>query len=175
MEARTCDDQGERPPRRRTRARWLLVAAAAVGVVVATFGAPRQLAGVAWSGLTGRPPLRVQRAGDLFIVDVQTLGEYQTSVAGVRLSRGGEVVWEIRAAGRVPQISTFALRVGENRGVPVCGGGPRTSCDGPELLEEYETVRPTTGSFVIDRGTRYLLEVWGSDSRWSRTSTTIIP
>ncbi len=177
MEARTCDprpDQGERPPRRGTRGRWLLVAAAAVGVV-ATFDAPRQIAGGAWSGVTGRPPLRVQRTGDLFIVDVQTLGEYQTSVAGVRLSRGGEVVWEIRAAGRVPQIWTFGLRVGENRGVPVCGGGARTSCDGPELLEDYETVRPTTGSFVIDRGTRYLLEVWGNDSSWSRASTTIIP
>jgi len=152
----------------------MVVAAAVIGLV-AVFNGPRQLAALAWSQATGKPPLEVQRAGDLFIVDVQTLGEYKTSVARVRLRAGDEVVWEIRATGRAPQIWAFGLRVGENRGVPACGGGPRASCDGPELLDGYQQMGPSTALFVLERGRRYLLEVWGNESGWSRASTTIQP
>ena len=82
-------DEGKRSSRRWLRARWIVVAAAVIGLA-ASFKAPRQLAALAWSEATGRPPLRVQRAGDVFIVDVQTLGEYMTSVARVRLRAGLE-------------------------------------------------------------------------------------
>jgi hypothetical protein len=167
-------DEGDWSSRHGSRARWVIAAAAVFGLT-ASFRAPRQLAALAWSEATGRPPLQVQRAGDLFVVDVQTLGEYMTSVGRIRLRTGDEVVWEVRARGRVPQIWTFGLRVGENSRVPVCGGGPRTSCEGPEILEGYQQVSPSTASFVLERGRCYVLEVWGNESWWSRASTTIQP
>jgi hypothetical protein len=124
-----------------------------------------------------RPPLRVHRVGDQFIVDVQTLGEYPTTVTSIRLRRGDEVVWDVKAREKV-QIHTFRLRVGSNPSVPVaCGGGPPPACDHPEPLDGYVATRPESGSFAIERGSRYRLDVWGSSSGswWSKASASIDP
>jgi hypothetical protein len=124
-----------------------------------------------------RPPLRLSRTGDTFLVDVQTLGEYQTSVARIRLTRGQEIVWEATARDRAPQLHTFAFRVGSNPGLPQeCGGGPRSACERPRASEGFVVVIPAgSGAFRIDPGANYELEVWGSRSRWSRVAVTVSP
>lgn len=177
MEARpddTASDEYDRPARPGRVVRWLVVIAVVVGLLF-VMDRPRQIGALAWGRITGKPPLRIARTGDLFIADVQTLGEYKASIARIRLRREGEVVWEVKAAGHVPQIWTFGLRVGENRDVRTCGGGAPQSCDGDLLRETYQTVQPRTGSFVIEHGAPYVLEVWGSDSWWARTSVALEP
>jgi hypothetical protein len=123
-----------------------------------------------------RPPLAVRHVGDLFVIDVQTLGEYQTSVARIRLSHGNEVLWEVEFRGRSPgrQIHTFPVRVGVNPGsLQECGGGPVASCDRPQVDDQF-AVLVGAQSFVVERGTTYLLEIWGSNSRWSRVSANLV-
>lgn len=124
-----------------------------------------------------RPPLRLVRMGDTFLVDVQTLGEYQTSVARIRLTRNEEVVWEAKAGDRAPQLHTFALRIGTNPGLPQeCGGDPRSPCDTPWSAHGFDVVTPAGGeAFRIDPGADYELEVWGSRSRWSRAAVGLSP
>lgn len=121
-----------------------------------------------------RPPLEVRRVGDLFLVDVQTLGEYKTSVARIRLSRGGEVVWEVEARPPEQQIHTFPVRIGRNPGpLEDCGGGPVMSCDRPQGDDGF-SVLVGAQSFVVERGASYLLEIWGSSAPSSRASTNLV-
>jgi hypothetical protein len=124
-----------------------------------------------------RPPLRLSRMGDTFVVDVQTLGEYQTSIARIRLTRGQEIVWEATARERAAQLHTFGLRIGSNPGVPQeCAGGHRSACDRPRASEGFVVLTPAgDGAFRIDPGANYELEVWGSTSPWSRVAVRLSP
>jgi hypothetical protein len=54
-----------------------------------------------------------------------------------------------------------------------CGGGPVVSCDRPQVDDQF-AVLVGAQSFVVERGTTYLLEIWGSSSRWSRVSTKLV-
>jgi len=94
----------------------------------------------------------VQQAGAV-IIDVQTLGEYQTTIGRIRLTerREGRVVWELVATGRLPQIHTVELRRGENPAVLASVRSGR-----------YEILTPRgVDSFVLEDGKLYLIEVWG--------------
>lgn len=124
-----------------------------------------------------RPPLSLSRTGDTFLVDVQTLGEYQTSVARIRLTRGQEIVWEATARDRAPQLHAFSLRIGSNPGLPQeCGGGPPSAGASPRSSDGFDVVTPAGGgAFRIDPGANYELEVWGSSSRWSRAAVRLSP
>jgi len=138
----------------------------------------RLIAAVALLALGGceRPPLHVRRAGNTFLIDVQTLGEYQTSVRRIRLTRGHEVVWEAMARDRTPQLHILGLRIGPNPGVPqLCGGGQPTACDTPEADDRFVVITPASGGFRLESGNDYELELWGSDSRWSRASASLPP
>jgi hypothetical protein len=123
-----------------------------------------------------RPPLHVRRTGTTFVIDVQTLGEYKTSVRRIRLTRGREVVWEVMARDRTLQLHTIGLRIGPNPGAPQsCGGGQPTACDTPEADDRFVVITPASGTFRLEPGNEYELELWGSGSRWSRASTRLSP
>lgn len=98
------------------------------------------------------PPLRVVRHDTSITLDVQTLGEYQTTVSRIRLTdrSASRVVWEIVVSAGTPQIHSVTLVVGKN---------PATISDpGPG---DYSVVTPSgTGVFRLEAGKPYLVEVW---------------
>lgn len=99
-----------------------------------------------------RPPLRITKTGDAVRVDVQTLGEYPTNVAKVRLldPTNEAVIWEVRARGGA-QLSTFELKAGENpRAISHVAWG------------KMEAVIPQQPTFTIDPSRTYIIEVWGT-------------
>lgn len=99
-----------------------------------------------------RPPLRVTVAADVVHVDVQTLGEYPTNVARVRLidTTTGSVVWEVQSHGTA-QLSTFELTVGENNvAISHVAWG------------KFDVVTPERSTFTVERKHPYALEVWGT-------------
>ena len=101
-----------------------------------------------------RPPLRVSHTPEGVRVDVQTLGEYPTSVERVRLRdvASGQVLWDLRAQGKGAQLSTFELCAGSN----------------PAKLQDARwgqfdvAVPKRDAAFRLERGRRYELEVWGT-------------
>jgi hypothetical protein len=58
-----------------------------------------------------RPPLRVVNSGERITLDVQTLGEYQTTAGRIRLTEINtrKVVWELRTESGTPHIHTIEL------------------------------------------------------------------
>lgn len=111
----------------------------------------------------GRPPLRVQALAEGFRVDVQTLGEYQTTVKHIRLTCAGDVVWDVKASNPSPQIHYFTIRTGTNPCYPGDVGEP-----------EYRVVVPDhCQGFRVESGAQCQLEVWGGDSALSRAETTL--
>ena len=109
-----------------------------------------------------QPPLRLVNDSNGIHVDVQTLGEYPTDVARVRLldRSTGAVIWEIRSDGA--QLSTFDLHIGENPLMPsnIAWGSFKVVVPG----------RAT--SFRIERGHAYTLEVWGTSLPITKNRTT---
>lgn len=99
-----------------------------------------------------RPPLRITKNGGAVHIDVQTLGEYPTTVAKVRLldATNDAVIWEVRARGGA-QLSTFELKAGANpRAISHVAWG------------NMEAVTPQQPTFTIDPSRPYILEVWGT-------------
>jgi hypothetical protein len=124
----------------------------------------------------GRPPLRVQPIADGFVIDVMTLGEYQTTVERIRLLRHGERVWEAEARpGTRHQIWTFLVRTGANGGEVLDCGGTGRECPSPEPYGDFACVFPPGGGFAIQRGEVYELEVWGGTSWLSRARVELAP
>lgn len=133
--------------------------------------APRLASGLALacvslglSGCSSEPPLRVHEMGTSVRVDVQTLGEYQTTICRIRLTVHGEqrTIWEVAAQSGTPQIHGLTLVPGANSAAlrDVQGG-------------QYKIVTPTAGdSFVLDPGGEYTIEVWGCNGEGSRAATT---
>jgi hypothetical protein len=66
-----------------------------------------------------RPPLHVLQDGPLVIIDMQSLGEYPSDVAGIHLMDASrrDVVWELRGRGGA-QLGRVSLTIGENPVLP---------------------------------------------------------
>jgi hypothetical protein len=110
------------------------------------------------------PPLRMIQAANQVTIDVQTLGEYPTTVNRIRLlDMNRSVVWEIAAQGRAAQIRQLALRAGNNQS---------------QVEAEYGAYRVVTprseDHFTLSRSMRYTIELWGSGGLLSRSSTTFV-
>jgi hypothetical protein len=110
---------------------------------------------IVWIALRwNAPPLRLVRSSRDIVVDVQTLGEYPTTVNRIRLSDlQSTVVWEVVTQRGTPQIHDFALKLDDN----------------PALLEaqygDYRVVTPNGADrFVLRKGVRYRIEVWGGST-----------
>jgi len=125
--------------------------------------------GIAWAifwsaACSGKPPLRLLEKSTGVTVDVQTLGEYQTTIHRIRLTDRSEqrVVWEIAARSGTPQIHSLTF---------VAGANPATIRD--VQAGEYTVLIPEAGaSFVLELGRQYTIEVWGSNSDATRASAT---
>lgn len=116
----------------------------------------------------GRPPLRVSTDGQSVLIDMQTLGEYPSDVERLRLTDATDkrVVWEVKGRGE-PQLGSIQLRVGENAVAisDVCHG-------------TYDVLVPGgAGTFKLEAGKRYVVEVWGKDDRprTKREAELIVP
>jgi hypothetical protein len=120
---------------------------------------------VGWIALRWKaPPLRIVQRGNDIVVDVQTLGEYPTTVNRIRLSdlNHSSVVWEIAAANGTPQIDRFMLKAAEN----------------PATLEAnfgtYRIVAPTSGiGFLLRKGSKYKIELWGGTTVFTKRSAIV--
>jgi hypothetical protein len=118
---------------------------------------------VVWTGLRwNAPPLRLVRTGTEITIDVQTLGEYPTTVNHIRLSdvNHSAVLWEIQGSG---QIHNFSLKMGDN----------------PALLDAdhgvYRVVTPQgVERFVLRRGTKYRIEIWGGKNLLTKRCATFL-
>lgn len=111
------------------------------------------LLAVVMLGCSQSVPLRVVQSGNKVAIDVQTLGEYQTTVRRIRLlnKQSHQVVWELVAQTGTPQINVIDLQVGENPAVltGVASGS-------------YAVVSPSGATtFGLASGIEYEIEVWG--------------
>jgi hypothetical protein len=107
------------------------------------------------------PPLAVSSRRGAVVVDLQTLGEYPTTVSRIRLIDldAGAVVWEVLALNGTAQISGLTLRVGVNSAHLKASYG------------NYRIVSPERGEFILSATTKYRIEVWGSPAFWAKKST----
>lgn len=105
----------------------------------------------------GSPPLRVTRSSSGITIDVQTLGEYQTTISRIRLtdSERQAIVWEVAANGGTPQLHTIPLIDGVNAVLPFNAHAGAYKVVAPRG-------RPT---FTLERGRTYKIEVWGERGR----------
>lgn len=109
-------------------------------------------------GFFHEPPIRLEQSGNLLVVDVETLGEYQTTVGRVRITddASGRVVLEESAKRGLldkaaAQIHNFRLTLGENP----------TNVIEPES-GSYEVIEPRgRNSFILQPGVKYRLRIWG--------------
>ena len=108
------------------------------------------------------PPLSIKSEKGGVVVDVQTLGEYRTSVSRVRLTDTGtgEVLWELTARDGEPQIHEIALRPGANSAeIPSVSAGT------------FKVVVPSgSNSFALPSGGKFLIEVWNPSGAHSSAS-----
>ena len=85
-------------------------------------------------------------------LDVQTLGEYMTSISRIRISDDrGIVIWDVRAKGQVPQIWTVKLS---------CGSNSVFVPDHPE----YQVFAPKSSTFILHAKATYFVQVWNPHS-----------
>ena len=102
----------------------------------------------------GRPPLRVTMRPGAVVIDMQTLGEYPSDVARVRLTdvASNRVVWEVKGRDE-PQLGRVQLSVGEN-----------VAAISDVRHGSYDVLAPAgSGTFKLEAGKRYVVEVWGTD------------
>ena len=119
---------------------------------------------VVWIALRwNAPPLRIVQSRSDIVVDVQTLGEYPTTVYRIRLSdlNQSTVVWEITTANGTPQIDRFMLKADKNPAALEANSGT------------YRIVVPTSGSdFLLRKGSKYRIEMWGGNTIFTKRSAT---
>jgi hypothetical protein len=134
--------------------RNFLIATAVVALVLLVWIAVRRNA----------PPLRLVRAANEITVDVQTLGEYPTTVNRIRLlDANRSVVWEVVARSREAQLTLLVLRSGKNQAMVEADHGA------------YRVVAPIgIDSFNLSPGTKYRLELWGGGGVFNRSSATFV-
>jgi hypothetical protein len=107
------------------------------------------------------PPLSIVHDGSKLTVDVNTLGEYQTTVTRIRLSdvNSRAVVWDLRQPDGTAQIHGFTLNVGKN------------AAQLDSIPGSYRIVVPSdSGTFVLRKGAEYRLELWGGSTILSKRS-----
>jgi len=107
------------------------------------------------------PPLRLLKGVSEVVVDVQTLGEYPTTVNRIRLIdlRESKVVWEIVRQSGTPQIHEFSLKPDNNSTVIDAQYG------------DYRVVAPAgTSHFALGKGVKYRIELWGGESDLTKSS-----
>jgi len=110
----------------------------------------------------GDPPLRVRSSSGGVIVDVQTLGEYQTSVARIRLTDESthEVVWEVVAKEGTPQIHQIELQRGVNK-----------STISDVNAGTFQTVVPSANdTFSLTEKHTFAITIWSPSGRSSGAS-----
>lgn len=104
------------------------------------------------------PPLTVTVDGSKVLVDIQTLGEYASSISRLRVTAaGGLPVWELVAVGTQAQLWKVELHAGANPA--------RLS---PEKLfqGEVKTLCPASSdTFTLLPGTSYTVEVWAPNGK----------
>lgn len=103
----------------------------------------------------GRPPLRVTARENKVVIDLQTLGEYPSNVARLRLTDVAtqKVVWELVGIGE-PQIGRLELIVGEN-----------AAAASDVRHGRYDVVAPKgQTTFNLQPRRKYLIEAWGRDA-----------
>lgn len=106
-------------------------------------------------GCTDKPPVKIQRSRDTVRVDLQTLGEYPTTISHVRLRnvRTGNTVWEIKTRSGTPQLHALTFKEGEN---PVALADPDSGT--------YTTLTPADSkTFQLNPAESYELEIWKHD------------
>jgi hypothetical protein len=109
-------------------------------------------------------PLKVRATHDKVIVDVQTLGEYPTTVNRIRLTGpGAEPIWEIRSKSGLTQIWTLTFLPGPN------------SVDMAETSHgEYIVLIPQPSkTFELKRKTEYVIEMWDENADRHPTRATL--
>jgi len=93
------------------------------------------------------PPLRIDQRRDRVVIDVQTLGEYPTSLRSLTLfdEQRGCVAWRVIPSGSVFEAHTIELKSGEN----------------PALLQPDVRVLVPAGrtTFTLRPGGRYRVHV----------------
>ena len=112
-------------------------------------------------GCSDRPSVKVQASRDTVRIDLQTLGEYPTTISHVRLQnpRTKGAIWEVKTQSGTPQLRGLTFKVGTN---PVTLAAPDSGT--------YKVVIPADSKvFQLVPGENYELEVWkyeqGSPSR----------
>lgn len=107
------------------------------------------------------PPFHAHRRPNEIIFDVQTLGEYPTTINEIRLTSidDGKTVWHIIAGAGVPQIHQLTLKLGINPAQMDSDSG------------SFRVVVPSDAAqFQLVTGKRYRIEVWGLSSKFSKQS-----
>jgi hypothetical protein len=101
---------------------------------------------------SAKPPVRVLNVGDAVVVDVETLGEYPTTISRVRLTnpQTHSTIWEIKANSGTPQLHAMILREGDNS----------VSLADPDTGTYTVVSPPNSRIFRLERGVRYELELW---------------
>jgi hypothetical protein len=106
------------------------------------------------------PPMRIDREASAIHVNVQTFGEYQSTVDHIRLTdlRSGTVIWELVSQGGDAQLFQFVLKEGTNPAQLNAAFG------------SYSIAAPKdTDHFILHSGTEYRLELWGGTTFFSKT------
>ncbi len=119
------------------------------------------LALVAMTGCFKRPAIRLEYTGASVVVHVETLGEYPTTIRHVRIVEisSGKVVFDLLPQSGTPQIYNFKLIAGEN---------PTRLAD-PEH-GSYRVDEPKgKDTFLLQKGSRYRLTIWGEGWPPSKT------
>jgi hypothetical protein len=107
---------------------------------------------VKFTGWGGKPPVRVERSDRVVEVHVETLGEYPTTIVHARLENEEtqSTIWEIEAETGTPQLHELVSKEGENPELPADPFGGT-----------YAVIVPANGgSFRLERGVDYRLELW---------------
>lgn len=109
------------------------------------------LASLAFAVWVLRPPLKVYPDEGKVIVDVQTLGEYNSSLSNLELAEceSGNIVWRLEPTSNQIELWTFPLQVGTNSSFPVVGG-----------KADFRTAIPQNlPTFTLKRGTCYRISI----------------
>lgn len=111
------------------------------------------LALVSMTGCFKRPAIRLDYTGASVVVHVETLGEYPTTIRHVMIEEisSSKAVFDLLAESGSPQIYNFKLTAGEN---------PTRLAD-PEHGSFRVNEPKGKDTFLLQKGTRYRLTIWG--------------
>jgi hypothetical protein len=106
-------------------------------------------------GCMNGPSIRLSGGKDSFTVDVQTLGEYPTTVSRITISDSDKLtLLDLRAKEGDAQIRDFTLKKGEN--------------DVPAIVVEHGSLRQVTPqegtTYFLKPNVEYTVTIWGK--RW---------